>query len=261
MTPLLKRLMSLVIPITGLMVSLTTVDAFGSHSLPGASSDSETGFTNITFGLKGGFSLSQHSGVNERDAEYGVSSQWRKGFAVGAFLYLPVTSRFGLQQEVFYTQKGSRQDISLEILDIPTVLHVTYDMDYVEIPVLLKFAWLKWNRNALYSFAGWVMSFKVNDHYTLEGQIDDGSEVVPLSADSDMAEVEMFDYSFLYGLGVDFSLSRLQFLLEYRFVIGWNSLAMPTYAYVPFGDEQILIDNEPVNLKNQNHLVLVGISF
>jgi hypothetical protein len=76
-----------------------------------------------------------------------------------------------------------------------------------------------------------------------------------------MSEVEMFDYSFVYGLGVDFSLLRQVFSFEYRFVIGWNSLAMPTYAYVPFGDEEILIDNEPVPLKNQNHLLLVGITF
>jgi len=49
--------------------------------------------------------------------------------------------------------------------------------------------------------------------------------------------------------------------VEYRFVIGWNGLMMPTYAYVPFGDEMILVENDPVQLKNQNHLVLVGISF
>jgi hypothetical protein len=88
-----------------------------------------------------------------------------------------------------------------------------------------------------------------------------GEQVVPLTADSDMSEVEMFDYSFVYGAGVDFSVRGMQLLLEYRFAIGWNSLAMPTYAYVPFGDEEILIENEPVPLKNQNHLLLIGITF
>jgi len=63
-------------------------------------------------------SLSQHSGIQERDSEYSVSSSWRTGFAAGAFVYLPITSRFGIQQEVFYTQKGSSQDISVDILEI-----------------------------------------------------------------------------------------------------------------------------------------------
>jgi hypothetical protein len=51
-------------------------------------------------------------------------------------------------------------------------------------------------------------------------------------------------------------------LLEHRFTIGWNTLYMPTYAYVPFGEnEEILIENEPVPLRNQNHLLLMGIHF
>jgi hypothetical protein len=50
-------------------------------------------------------------------------------------------------------------------------------------------------------------------------------------------------------------------IIEHRFVIGWNTLSMPTYAYIPFGDEEILIDNDPVPLKNQAHLIMVGISF
>jgi hypothetical protein len=231
-------------------------DAFAD---PGA--NPRSGWAEISYGFKAGFSLSQHSGVEERDAEYDVTSHWRKAAAAGVFLYLPVTSRFGLQQELFYTQKGSRQDIGVEILEIPTVLRVTYDMDYVEIPVFLKFAWVQWNRNAIYTLAGTALSFKVRDHYTLQGEVSDGTETVPLRADSDMSEVEMFDYSFVYGFGLDFSLAGTRFLVEYRFAIGWNSLAMPTYAYVPFGDEEILIENEPVPLKNQNHLLLVGITF
>ncbi|MGD8413007.1 MAG: porin family protein, partial [Candidatus Latescibacterota bacterium] len=113
--------------------------------------DAQRAFTEIEFGIKAGFSLSQHSGVEERGAEYDVSSDWREGAGAGAFLYLPITRRFGLQQELLYVQKGSRQDITVDILDIPTVLHVTYDMDYIEIPVLFKFAWLKWRNSSIYS--------------------------------------------------------------------------------------------------------------
>jgi len=261
MVPAMRILWPLIGPSIALLVCLPAVDAAGSDSSPDPAGNSQSGWAEVSFGFKTGFSLSQHTGIEARDAQYEVSSQWRKGAAVGGFLYLPITSRFGLQQEVFYVQKGSSQDIGVEILEIPTVLHLTYDMDYVEIPVFLRFAWLRWNRNAIYSLAGTALSFKVHDRYTLQGEVSDGTQTVPVHADSDMSEVEMFDYSFVYGMGFDFSLLGTQFLLEYRFTIGWNSLAMPTYAYVPFGDEEILIENEPVPLKNQNHLLLVGVTF
>ncbi|MEJ2720365.1 MAG: porin family protein [bacterium] len=228
---------------------------------PNSNMSTQRGLPDITIGIKVGFSLSQHSGIEERGTEYDVSSDWRSGAGVGVFLHLPITHRFGLQQEVLYVQKGSRQDISVDILDIPTVLHVTYDMDYIEIPVLLKYAWFTWERTEIYSLAGWALSFKVNDRYTLDGEVDDGTEKAPLNADSDMSEVEMFDYSFIYGFGLDFSLFEIPMLVEYRFAIGLNRLMMPTYAYVPFGDEKMLIENDPVPLKNQNHLWMLGINF
>jgi hypothetical protein len=215
----------------------------------------------VSFGIKAGVSLSQHTGTEERDPEYSVASRWRSGFVASVFAFLPITPRFGIQQELAYVQKGSRQDIGVDILDIPTVLNVTYDMDYIEIPVLLRFAWAMWRGNTVYSFAGTALSLKVRDRYLLAGEIDDGTQTVPLRADADMSEVDMFDYSFVYGLGLELTLSSRKLLLEHRFIIGWNTLAMPTYAYVPFGDDRILIENGAVPLKNQTHLILVGIRF
>lgn len=217
--------------------------------------------TQFSFGIKGGFSFSQHTGTEERDAEYNVSSSWRTGSAAGVFIYVPVTSRFGIQQEVLFVQKGSKQRIGLEILDIPTELDVTYKMDYIEIPVLFRFSWLKRENFVVYGVSGTALSLKIRDSYKLVGEIDDGSQKVPLRADSDMSEVDMFDYSFAYGLGAEFAIWNRKLFIEHRFVIGWNALAMPTYTYVPFGDEKLLIDNEPVSLKNQAHLVLVGMAF
>jgi hypothetical protein len=215
----------------------------------------------LSFGLKSAIGFSQHSGTEERGSEYEVSSRWRRGVAVSAFLYVPITSRFGLQQEVSYVQKGSRQDIRVEILEIPTVLHVTYDMDYIEIPVLLRYTWHDSRRWTLYSLSGTAFSLKIHDRYTLSGEIDDGEQVVPLRADDDMSEVDVFDYSLVYGLGLESSLFGPRTVLEYRFTLSWNTLSMPTYAYIPLGDEEILIENEPVALKNQCHAIMLGIAF
>ena len=241
---------------------LVPAAAAGADALAPGSGASDAGTPlGLSFGLKGALGFSQHSGTEERGAEYDVASDWRTGFAVSAFLYVPITPRFGIQQEISYVQKGSRQDIGVDILEIPTVLHVTYDMDYVEIPVLMRFTWHESRRWTFYSLAGTALSFKVHDRYILEGEIDDGEQVVPLTADSDMSEVDLFDYSFVYGFGLESPAFARRLVLEYRFTIGWNTLDMPTYAYVPFGDEEILIENEPVPLKNQNHVIMLGIAF
>jgi hypothetical protein len=218
-------------------------------------------FTEFSFGVKTGVSFAQHCGTEEREPDYTVSSSWRTGLTTAAFLYFPVTSRFGLQQEFAYTQKGSRQDIGVEILEIPTVLDVTYDMDYIEIQALLRFAWLRWSGKELYSLSGTALCLKVRDHYSLRGEVSDESQTIPLHADDDMSEVDMFDFALVYGTGIEFPVLHQRLLVEYRFTMGWNTLAMPTYAYVPFGEEEILIDNEPVPLKNQNHLILLGLRF
>lgn len=225
-----------------------------------ASAD-DTGWAGLSAGLKLGGIFAQHVGTEERDSEYDVSSAWRTGFCGGAFLLWPVTPRFGLQQEVVMSQRGSRQDIEVDILELPTVLHVTYDMSYIDIPVLLRYTLFRGGKTDIYTLAGTAMSLKVDGRYTLEGLLDDGSEQVPLTADADLSEVDMFDFSMVYGTGMEFSLGSQTLLAEYRFTMGWNTLLMPTYAYVPFEDSLILVDNEPVPLKNQSHALMLGIRF
>lgn len=227
----------------------------------GGTGRADYGMADLSFGFKAGPSLSQHAGTEERNAEYKVTSHWRTGYAAGAFLRFAATPRLGLQQEVMYVVKGSRQDIGVDILEIPTVLEVTYDMDYIEIATLLRFAWLRWSRRELYSLAGTALGLKVRDRYVLKGEVTDGEQVVPLWADDDMSEVDIFDYSLVYGTGLQFELGGRRVFVEYRFTMGWNTLAMPTYAYVPLGEDSLLVDNVPVPLKNQNHAILMGISF
>lgn len=99
------------------------------------------GLPAVSFGFKGGLALAQHQGTTPRDMQYTVESTSRRDFAAGLFLILPVSDRFEFQQEVLYVRKGSRQDIGVDVFDVPTVVHVTYDMDYLEIPVLMRYLW------------------------------------------------------------------------------------------------------------------------
>lgn len=227
----------------------------------GFAQDDDGGFTKLSFGIKGGLSLAQHQGTTPRDMEYTVSSTMRRGIVGGVFLVLPVTPRFGIQQEVIYVQKGSRQDIGVDVFDIPSVMHVTYDLDYIEIPLLLRYTWLIDRGVDIYTLGGFSFALKVHDRYQLSGDVDDGVESVPIRADSDMSEVDLFDFTFTYGVGLEFPVGNNRLLVEYRFDLSIEALPLPTYAYVPFGDEELLVDNDPVPLRNQAHLIMVGIRF
>ncbi len=226
-----------------------------------ASDGSGGTLADLSVGFRGGINFAQHTGIEERDSDYDVSSSWRVGLTVGAFIYWPITDRLGLQQEVVYTQKGSSQQIVVDILDLPTTLDVTYEVDYIEIPVLLRFTSFKRSDSSVYSLFGTAMSLKTRGHYELKGELSDGEQVIPLSADADLREVDMFDFSFIYGTGYERDIGGTHLLAEYRFTMSWNTLHMPTYAYVPFEDEELLIENPPVALKNQTHSIMLGIRF
>lgn len=219
------------------------------------------GFPTISWGFKGGLAITQHQGTTPRDLEYEVSSSMRRGVAAGVFLTLPVTPRFSIQQEVLYVQKGSRQDIGVDIFDIPTVLSVNYDLDYLEIPVLLRYHWILGRKVNVYSLAGFAFGLKLHDRYSLSGVVDDGVDRVPVTADSDISELDIFDFVFTYGMGAEVPWRGHWILFEYRFDLSVEALPLPTYAYVPFGDEELLVDNEPVPLRNQAHVLMVGIRF
>ena len=243
-------------------VALLILAAAFSGAAPAARADDDPGgFPPISVGLKGGYALAQHQGTMPRDSEYEVASSVRHGLAAGVTLTLPVTRRLLLQQEVLYVQKGSRQQVGVDIFDIPTVLDVSYDMDYLEIPLLLRYQWRIDRGLDIYSLAGFGFALKVHDRYRLSGEVSDGVETIPLTADSDMSEVDLFDFLFTYGVGVELPAGGRRLLLEYRYDLSLQQLPLPTYADVPIGDETVRVDNDPVPLRNQCHMLLVGIRF
>jgi hypothetical protein len=59
--------------------------------------------------------------------------------------------------------------------------------------------------------------------------------------------VDIFDYGFLYGAGLDFPLFKKNCFFDYRFNIGWNTLMMPTSE-----------GQDPAPLRNQDYTFTLG---
>ncbi len=218
--------------------------------------------TTLDYGVKTGFNLSQHYGTKGDEGDFEVKTGMRPGFIGGAWLDLNLLPHFSLGYELLYSMKGSREQITIRRVEIdgvmedlvqPAVMDVLYYLDYVELPVLLKIKVVERNTWSLAAITGTAMALKVKGKHRLDGVIyfPDGDDVteIPLTEESSLENVNMFDYSFVYGGNIEFK-TKLPLILEYRFTLGWDYLNLPTFQLF-----------DPVSLRNQTHSLLLGTRF
>jgi hypothetical protein len=208
-----------------------------------------------------GYNLSQHYGTKDQAAGYQVDTKLRHGFSAGLGLDLPINDRFSMAYEFNYVTRGSKENITIskidgELLPQPYQMNVKYYMDYAEFPVLFKYNITKNNRFTLRAVSGVAMALKVSGDYTLDGKIyfpeQGGYTTIDISDQSNLDEVNMFDFSLIYGGELETTIKGLPVIAAYRFTIGWDYLALPTYEAGGY---------EPVNLRNQSYSFTLGVPF
>lgn len=202
--------------------------------------------TGVRFGAKGGYSLSTQYGINTPDIPYTVDTDWRHGFAGGVFAYFPITESFGIQQELLYINKGSSEDITMT--DQPVKTHTDYNLNYFELPFVFRYTFVKLGDFKIYGSSGFALSILLNGDSKLNGTVDMGGTTIPFSESTKLEGVDIFDYGFLYGAGLDFDLFGKNCFFDYRFNIGWNTLMMPTSK-----------GQDPAPLRNQDYTFTFGI--
>ena len=203
--------------------------------------------TGARFGLKGGYSLSTQYGITDPNLPYSVDSHVRHGFAGGLLVYFPITESFGIQQEVLYVTKGSSEDITMNTQPVKT--HTEYNLNYIEIPFVFRYTFVKLGNVKIYGSSGFALSILLNGDSKLDGTVDvGGGNLIPFSESTKLEGVDIFDYGFLYGAGLDFNLFKKNCFFDYRFTIGWNTLMMPTSE-----------GQAPAPLRNQDYTFTLGI--
>jgi hypothetical protein len=217
------------------------------HLLLNCSLSAQTG---VRFGLKSGLSLATQYGIKTADNTYNVETSSRKAFAGGIFAYFPITKSVGIQQELLYSMKGSGQDVTITTpFNINTVSK--YKLNYFEMPIVIKYEFVKIKNIGIYGSSGIALSLLINGEYNIDTTVDTG--VPPLIVNSEsgnMDGIDTFDYSFIYGAGVDFKLLNKDFFFEYRMTVGWNTLEMPNVSGA-----------DPVPLRNQDYIFALGLYF
>ena len=225
-----------------LSIALFLLVVFGGGALY---AQSQTG---VRFGVKAGYSLAMQYGTIPADNPYDVDSDSRHGFSGGILLYFPITEAFGVQQEFLYTNKGSTQNVSIDEPYFSTSSE--YKLNYFEMPILFRYTFVKIGDFGIYGSTGFGLSMLLGGEYNTNGVIEIDDIEIPFRESGNTDGLDVFDYSFLYGLGVHFNLLNQQCFFEYRQTVGWNTLMMPT-----FGGE------EPAPLRNQFYSFSLGIVF
>ncbi len=212
----------------------------------------------LTYGTKAGLNMSLHYGIPDQSGDYEVKLALRPGLVAGAWLDMEVLPQFKVGYELLYSQKGSREQITLlrvdgEELEKPAIMNVRYDLDYLEIPVLFKLRAIRGKKLALESILGTAMSLKIHGYHELDGTVwlpqNGDYEEIEVNESSDLKGINMFDYSLIYGSALHYS-GKLKLSLELRFTLGWDYLLLPTHS---MGD--------PAELRNQTYSAILGIQF
>ncbi|MFB9052260.1 porin family protein [Formosa undariae] len=168
-----------------------------------AQSDSKA----VQFGAKAGVNFSKLSGDDFQDVDS------RTSFNAGLLAEIPISERFSFQPEVFYSGQG------FDVVEIDqdnifdTDQNVEYQLDYIQVPLLLKVYLIK----GLSVEAGPQFGFKIHEEFDSEPNSDGGD----FEIDSNDSYVKDFDTSLAFGTSYKFDGG---FFVSARYTLGLTNI-------------------------------------
>jgi hypothetical protein len=162
------------------------------------------------FGVKAGLSYANIHGRDVYDQRY------RMGFGAGAFLTFGLGSSFAVQPEVLFVMKGSKYSNGSGA----DAYRETLGLDYIEVPILIKFFLPLAGSFRFHLFAGPSLAFKLRARVkaTFGGE----TEVETLD------NVKNTDFGLAAGVGLEHPLGRGRLTLDVRYTAGMSSLSKGT---------------------------------
>jgi hypothetical protein len=223
----------------------------------------------IRFGVLAGANLSSINSVEERVAEAGnglLANERRAGGQAALYATFSLGSRFSVQPELHYIQKGGKASITLPTdPEGPAIfdddrLTLGVRLSYVEIPLLARFELASASRSwRPFLIAGPSFSlktgctasteigtFKLSGSCSDEASLPDDEEAGATEAENP-DPVRETDFGAIAGVGVQGSFLSRQFSVQLRYMHGLRSIA----------SEQI-VNASP---KNRGFALVMGLGF
>ncbi len=190
-----------------------------------AQSDSKA----IQLGAKGGINFSKITGDDFDDVDA------RTSFNAGLVAEIPLSERISFQPELFYSGQGF-DIVQGEDRLFNTSEDIEYQLDYIQVPLLLKVYLIK----GLSVEAGPQFGFKIHEEFDSEPNSDGGD----LEIDEDDSYVKDFDTSLAVGTSYKFDSG---FFVSARYTMGLTNI---------FKDDTLF-----ENVDGKNEVVQVGLGF
>lgn len=188
-------------------------------------------------GVKLGFDIAK---INTDVTEIDEFLDSRDGFIGGAYITCSFTPQFAVQPEILYVNKGAEKDLFL--------FSAQWAMDYLEVPVLLKFDMIPKGPVHPNLFVGPAMSVLLS------------SKMHVLNYEFDVTDgMKTMDYSLVFGGGIDYK----HFTFDLRYTLGLANTVDATKVNNITGAEAgdwYFLEGDP-SIKNTNLSFMVGVKF
>ncbi len=195
-----------------------------------------------TVGVTGkGFKLGfDAAGINTPYQELDDFLDSRVGFIGGAFLTYSLNRQFAVQPEILYVNKGAEKDLFL--------FTPYWDIDYLEIPVLLKFDLDPGGSVHPNLFAGPALDILLS------------SEIGALDYKYDVSDaMKSVDFSIAFGGGFDYK----HFVFDVRYTLGLANTIDAAKVNKITGagpGDYFYLEGDP-EVKNRNLSFMIGVKF
>lgn len=197
----------------------------------------------MSFGAKAGLSVSNITGVPE---EWEDDTAYRTAFLGGVFLNYAINGSVSVQPEILYASKGAKGSV----LDDPIDVDVEASFDYIEIPALLKYSFLRGRRFRPCVYAG--PSFA----YCLSSELE--ASALFLSASADIGSLtHTTDVGIVAGGGFDYQVGGGTITMDARFTRGFTNVVMTGDFKINGSWETINVDD----FKNYGFVFMLGYLF
>ena len=186
----------------------------------------------VSIGFKGGISVSQITSDI-------LDPKWRTGFGGGVSLGIGLTPNLEFMPELLYVRKGAELFASSVTWGGVTFgnIRTTFDLDYLEIPLLLKLKLVPAGPLQLHVLGGPTVAFKTAEKLATSG-------LASFNLNSD--QIKTSDYGLMLGAGFAIPFGGMNLTLDGRYTWG-----LANVSDLPFGGA----------LKNTDALVMAGLEF
>lgn len=207
----------------------------------------------LTGGVRVAFTASDVSGEQEYDPRFGIGG--------GFYLQGQAWKRIALRAEVNYVPKGARLAFGES--------QVEWQMDYIEVPMLLVLNLIPKSGTTVELFAGAAYGIGLNRQvevgddigYSLDDYIGSDIAINPTTTLT-MESIEKSDLGFVIGMDLSVPTGPVNFLVDVRYVSGLTDpVVSGTYTVQSGEGSQATYETSPVDFANRCFSFSVGFAF